>query len=238
MKDGSYQPCRNTAPNPENSFMIGADDVHEHMDNAIAYVHSECYRADEVDAKDGILTPGLSASDMEHQWAMDIPLGIVKVLDGVPSEPFWYGDSLPAQPLLGRPFINGIWDCYSAIRDVYRFNGFGVIAPHYGDEPIILPDFARDWEWWGGVDEQGNATPPTGDLYMENFGKAGFRSIDISELREGDVFLAQIGTDVTSHGGVYLGNGEIYHHLRRRLSRREPAPQWVKLMTEFLRYDP
>ena len=73
---------------------------------------------------------------------------------------------------------------------------------------------------------------------MENFGKAGFRSIDISELREGDVFLAQIGTDVTSHGGVYLGNGEIYHHLRRRLSRREPAPQWVKLMTEFLRYDP
>jgi hypothetical protein len=238
MKDGSYQLCRNTSPDPQNSFAMHHDDVIAYLDDALAYVHSECYESKGIQEADGVEAPGLSAADMEHQWAMGIPLGICKVLDGFATNPFFYGDDLPPVPLVGRPFVNGIWDCYSAIRDVYRWDGFGLISRHYGDSPIILPDYPRDFEWWGSRDDSGNETPPTADLYRDNFEAAGFRTIDISELREGDVFLAQVGSTVVNHGGVYMGNGEIFHHLRRRLSRREPAPQWIKFVTDYLRYDP
>jgi len=141
--------------------------------------------------------------------------------------------------LIGRPFINGIWDCYSTgIRDVFRYDGFGLISEFYKTDSIILPDFPRDYEWWGGVGKDGKEFGPTADLYRDNFEAAGFRPIDISELRGGDVFLAQIGSTVTNHGGVYLGDGQIFHHLRRRVSRREPAPQWIRYVTEYLRYEP
>lgn len=238
MKDGLYQPCRNVSPSPEDSFIISSEETRLLLDDAVAYVHSECYTDDDINRGDGVESGGLSKSDMEHQWAMGIPLGVLKVLDGVTSGPYWYGDSLPVADLLGRPFVNGIWDCYASIRDVFRCDGFGIISEVYHTKSIILPDYPRNYEWWGSQDANGKALPATENLYMDNFEAAGFRSIDISELRKGDVFLAQIGSDVTNHGGIYCGDGEIYHHLRRRLSRREPAPQWIKFVTEFLRYEP
>ena len=238
MKDGTYQLCRNISQDPQNSFAMHHDDVMAYLDDAAAYVHSECYASEDIDKSDGVDSSGLSAADMEHQWAMGIPLGVCKVLDGWASQPYFYGDNLPPVPLIGRPFVNGIWDCYSAIRDVYRQDGFGLISPHYGTDPIILPDYPRDYEWWGGIGKDGKEFGPTADLYRDNFEAAGFRPIDISELRGGDVFLAQIGSTVTNHGGVYLGDGQIFHHLRRRVSRREPAPQWIRYVTEYLRYEP
>ena len=52
-------------------------------------------------------------------------------------------------PLLGRPFVHGVHDCYSLIRDHYAW-----------ELGIELPDFPRAERWW----EQG------GEMTPEDFG--------------------------------------------------------------------
>jgi proteasome lid subunit RPN8/RPN11 len=102
-------------------------------------------------------------------------------------------------PLLGRSFSHGVLDCYALIRDWYD-----------AERKITLPDFDRDELWW----EKG------GDLYMQNFAKAGFERTDLP-LERGDVILMQIGSKVANHAAIYLGNDLILHHLINRLSSRE-----------------
>lgn len=103
-------------------------------------------------------------------------------------------------PLVGREFHHGILDCYSLIRDYFSYT-LG----------IELPDFDREVEWW----EKGQ------NLYIENFSKAGFFEVPLKQLREHDVLLMQIHSNVVNHGGVYLGADTMLHHLNGRLSSRE-----------------
>jgi proteasome lid subunit RPN8/RPN11 len=118
-------------------------------------------------------------------------------------------------PLLGRQFVHGVLDCYSLVRDWYR-----------DQARIELPDFDRDEEWW----KNG------GDLYMQNFRKAGFEP-SAEPLARGDVILMQIGADVPNHAAVYLGQDVIIHHLQRRLSCRDVyGGYWRKHTRLVLRF--
>ena len=102
-------------------------------------------------------------------------------------------------PLVGRQFVHGVVDCYSLIRD------------YYADElRIELPDFDRPNDWW----HRG------GNLYAENFEKAGFIRVK-GEPQRHDVILMQVLANVPNHGAIYLGNGIILHHVHGRLSSRE-----------------
>lgn len=105
-------------------------------------------------------------------------------------------------PLVGRQFSHGVLDCYTLIRDYYsrQLN-------------IEIPDFDREFEWW----ERG------GNLYEENFEKAGFFEVKsgLKDLRPHDVLLFQIHSKVINHGAVYLGADVMLHHLNKRLSSRE-----------------
>ncbi len=115
-------------------------------------------------------------------------------------------------PLIGRPFAHGILDCYSLIRDYFseKLN-------------IEIPDFDRRFEWW----ELGL------DLYRENFEKAGFFKIPMAEIREHDVLLMQVHSNVLNHGAIYLGNDLMLHHLNGRLSSREVFGGYYKKHTSI-----
>ena len=122
--------------------------------------------------------------------------------------------------LVGRAFQHGVTDCYALIRDYYR-----------SVKGVTLPVFPRSWLWW----KEG------GDLYRDGFEKAGFYRVDDPE--PGDVFLAQIGSPVPNHGGVYLGNNQILHHISSRngydparISRRDTLLRWKKYITHWVRY--
>lgn len=119
-------------------------------------------------------------------------------------------------PLLGREFVHGVLDCYSLIRDWYR-----------EERGIDLPDFERREEWW----TKGE------NLYIENFGKAGFVPVDPSEIQCGDVMIMQIMSKVPNHAGIYLGRDVMLHHLMRRLSCRETYNgYWKKNTRLVIRY--
>lgn len=155
--------------------------------------------------EDGSVRLSPSALDMENQVRSGLPWGLSAVdRDGDVTEPLWWGDQLPVRELVGRVFVHGITDCYSLIRDWYRLRG------------ITLPEFPRDEGWHN----------EGGDLYERGFERAGFRRVPASDIRPGDVFLCRVHSRVLNHGGVYLGDGTLLHHLYGQVSRRTPASRW------------
>lgn len=171
-----------------------------------------------------------SQSDMAAQMEFDLPFVICATNGQATAEPFAWGDTLlDERPLIGRAFRHGVDDCYSLIRAWWQ-----------RERGILLPDFARQWEWWGEAGDEGVER----DLYSRHFADADFYSIDASEAREGDVWLASIRSPVPNHGGILLDRGLALHHagLARsydstRLSRRDPIARWLPFVTHWLRRD-
>lgn len=119
-------------------------------------------------------------------------------------------------PLLRRPYVHGVHDCYSAVRDWFNW-----------EWDLGLPDVDRDSLWW----EKGQ------NLYLDNFEKYGFVRLIDQPAQIGDAFLIQMESKVPNHSAVYIGEGMIFHHVRGRLSCREPwGGFWLRHMTHHLRH--
>lgn len=203
--NGGYVPLENIAADPAKDFRV-ADDAWTAHGVVQAVIHS--HGANEK------LAP--SADDMMHQISTDVPWGIVRT-DGVAaSKILWWGDFRLEEPLLGRVFIHGVTDCYSAIRS-WRWQ----------NHKIKLLDFPREDLWWDG----------DLDLYNQNFAKAGYRQIAASEAKVGDVALITFRSKVPNHGGTLVEGGLFYHHLQNRLSCREPIGRWQSMISKWLRYE-
>lgn len=214
-----FVPLRNMAANPEEEFDC-ADDVAQMMvegEPILALVHSHIHRPPARPANEGP-----SEADMRQQEAMGIPWGIVCTDGGMCQPTFYWGEGVPIPPLEGRMFRHGPsgsdhkGDCYALIRDYYL-----------QELGIALPAGYRDPSWWTAGQ----------DLYRANFAGAGFRQIAIEDLAVGDVMLAHVLSDRVNHGGIYVGDGLILHHLTHRLSRREPFGRWRNLITHVLRHE-
>ncbi|MGQ7247604.1 C40 family peptidase [Halomonas sp. V046] len=162
-----------------------------------------------------------SEADMRGQIASGVPWGIVAT-DGTDTTPIrWWGHG-DRPELIGRGFAHGVTDCYALIRDYYAM-----------ELAIDLPEFPRSWEWW----LKGQ------DLYRDGFAEAGFRVIEANEARPGDMWFAQLRSDVPNHAGVLLDHGLALHHPSarnpvdpERLSRREPIGRWFPYITHWLRH--
>jgi len=203
---GQFIPCENVHEDPEMAFRIAPEiylDVVSRYGRIDALVHSH------IDGPDHP-TP----SDMVGQMDMAVPWGIVVVRDGVPGNPFWFGDQLSIAPLVGRSFRWGVYDCYGLVRDWYRI--------HRG---IVLPNFPREWAFW----EKGQNT------IEDNILAAGFERIPMAD-RPGDVVGMRILGPVTNHVAVHLGGGLIGHHQIDRLSRMDDSlGKWRNRVTFYAR---
>jgi proteasome lid subunit RPN8/RPN11 len=159
--------------------------------------------------------PHLSKTDMVQQIATALPCGVAFVDKGYYEGMVYFGDQVIPYPLKERQFIHGVFDCYSLVRDYYRI-----------ERNVAIPIFPRDNFWW--------EKDPS--LLKDHCEEAGFDYIDESQAKEGDVFFMQLRAPVINHSGIYLGNGEIIHHLYNKLSRQEPLGRWTKYITDWLRY--
>jgi len=189
----AYVACRNVATTPSEHFRLPAEDYAdaEDLGEVLAVVHSH---------------PNASAAPSDADRVMceasGLPWHIISVGQVTGAEPEC-GDLRTLQPngyvppLVGRQFAHGILDCYTLVRDFY--------ARELG---IQLSQYERDDEWW----DNGQ------DLYsLERLRAEGFDLIE-GEPRRGDMVLMQIRSPVPNHAGVYLGGGQMLHHLADRLS--------------------
>lgn len=164
--------------------------------------------------------PVPSSADMTYQRQCNVPFGIIGVSEDSTTDIVYFGDQIKYD-LEQRPFIHGMSDCYGLIRDFYREK-----------LDIQLPQYDRSWEWW----HDGS------NLYLENLKNAGF--IEVDEPEYGDMFLASIRSDKPNHGGVYLGNEMIFHHLTgkdaidmTRLPETKAIHRYTKYITGFYRHE-
>ncbi|WP_115530259.1 C40 family peptidase [Xanthomonas campestris] len=206
-----YVPCLNVATTPSEHFIISKHDstAAEDAGEIVALVHSH---------PDASAHP--SDADRVQCEANGWPWHIISVgqIDGVPEcgevqtiQPSGY-----VAPLVGRQFAHGLLDCYTLVRDFY--------ARELG---IELSQYERADDWWNNG----------GDLYsLERLQAEGFSEIQ-DDPQRGDMIVMQIRAPVPNHAGVYLGEGQMLHHLADRLSARVPyGGYWADRTVRVVRH--
>lgn len=90
------------------------------------------------------------------------------------------------ESLLGRPFVHGVWDCWSTCESYYK--------KYHG---LTFPTYVRKDLWW----EEKETT----SFYEEMHEAAGFYRVD-GQPEPGDLIIMQVGrTYHPNHAAVYLG---------------------------------
>lgn len=204
IKDGKLHTLKNVSKNKELSFYLSDEDS-KFVYQSDGFIHTHV---------NGVsIEP--SDHDIKTQISVGIPFGICTVTKDSCSDVLWFGDGALEVPLIERPFIHGVYDCYSLCRSYY-----------YQKHNTLIPDYPRQNGWW----ENGE------NLYEENFKNAGFE--EVNDLKEGDAFLMKLtkSIGVFHHAAIYLGEEQILHHLTGRLSRVDKLSQWGRFIGKTVRY--
>ena len=200
-----YFACRNLSMTAHQCFIIDPEDyvIGTNRGNITAVIHSH-----------PVTPPVASEADKISCEESDIPWHIVN-----PKTETWgyYEPCGYKPPLIGRPWVWGITDCYSLVRSWYK-----------QEKNIEL----RDWE-----------RPTTPEEFIENpmfescAWRTGFRELRSDEkLENGDLLFMSILANGLNHVAIFL-DGDVLHHLTDRLSCKEPYNQWLQKCTgKRLRY--
>ena len=119
--------------------------------------------------------------------------------------------------LYGREYEFGVKDCFEALRDYLQTQNIEIppramFVEDYWDKNIDYFNDKTISEW--------NHSP-----------------VSLNEIKENDVLIFRVFSDINNHCGVYLGNDIFYHHAENRLSCRENLyPQWKKWLVGAYRY--
>jgi len=203
-------PCENEARNKRNRFSINpAMNVEvEKYGYVIAFYHSH---SDEV-----------ANPEREHFSREDLDISreacIPALLYVYPQDKWLYHQPDTYQPLdlLGRPFIWGVFDCYSLVRDFYKIQK-GVILNYYfpPSEESEKVDFG----------------------YERHIQNERFEEVSFDDLQGGDVLLFKIKSDFINHSAIYLGNNEYLHQPIKKLSSIVNLDErYFKYIAKALRY--
>ncbi len=124
---------------------------------------------------------------------------------------------LEFQERVGLPFTGvGRDDCLETVRWFYDKN-FG----------IKIKNYARPHDW------KSNDL----DLIRLCYAAEGFDTITdwkVADLRPADLLAVMIGESNPNHLAVYLGEGEILHHLYGQFSRVDPWRDFWRNQTAFI----
>ena len=214
-----YVPCRNIASQPNEEFRIAPEDYAavEDLGEVIGIVHSHPDATSRPSNRDVAMCEATALPWYILSW----PEGDLRTLTPT-------GNT----PMLGRPFVHGVWDCWQVCADWYQ-REWGIEFPRY----------EREDGWW----EQAENV----SLYEANYEAAGFYQVEKPE--RGDLIVMAVGrTAHPNHAGIYLGAdptlpGEessvvgqgpfLLHHLYGRRSEVIVfGGGWSTRMLEILRH--
>lgn len=184
LTDGSVVAVENEARDKANQFIIGPT-CYAKYDETIAGVwHSHLELA------------GFSELDQQVLSSDVLPWAVYCLSD----DSFHECDPSTVAPFEGRPFVFGVYDCYSLITDYLKEIG------------VSLPPWPRgNWGEWNTP----NFSPF--DDEWRNFGKLVTRS----PYQAGDMVLFNLGDypNHTDHVGVFINPKQFLHHPSQGVSR-------------------
>lgn len=124
---------------------------------------------------------------------------------------------LEYEDLIGKPFTGiGRDDCFATVRAFYSHN-FG----------IEIANYARPSDW------KANDL----DLLRSCYVNEGFNMITdwkVQDLRPADLLAVMLGEANPNHLAIYLGEGEMLHHLYGKFSRVDPMGGYWRNHTSFI----
>lgn len=121
--------------------------------------------------------------------------------------------------LLGRPYIDGRFDCYGLARDYCKLVW-----------DIELSNFARPERWWDHKEF---------DLINEFLSQDGWqqRGTNLRALQIGDGLVFAVGGGKANHVGIYVGNGQFIHHFYKHFSKEEALlDKWTSRLLVVVRH--
>lgn len=155
---------------------------------------------------------------------LNLPLG-----EYIPSS---YKDTLP-KGLIGIPFIWGLNDCYSVVRN-YFFVNFNV----------HLIDYQRDESFGGGKENDAKLLKRDSELILNNITENNSTIIwtagtgQFPELKTGDVLLFHSNRILPIHFGIFKGNSRFLHHMQGCLSKIDMLDNhWMDRLTHIIRHN-
>ena len=190
-----YYPCENLSITNYQEFILNPEDYvkADNLGEIIGIVHSHPItpptpsQADRISCEHSNL-PWYIVNPKTEQWADLKPEGY-------------------RPELCGRPWVWGITDCWSLVRDWYK-----------QEKNIELIDYERS------MTPEEFLENPLFEKYAKN---TGFRELANDEaLKKGDVLLMSILHPTLNHVAIFLGD-MVLHHLADRLSCKEPYSEWL-----------
>jgi proteasome lid subunit RPN8/RPN11 len=201
-----YHPCRNLSAQSDEYFILDPEDYIKgsNLGTITAIIHSH-----------PDTPPVASQADKMSCEHTNLPWYIVN-----PKTETWgyYEPCGYKAPLLGRPWVWAVTDCWSLIVDWYKEER-GIELLDY-ERPTRIEEFTDD---------------PVFERYLPS---RGFRLLKPDEpLINGDVLAMSILGKGLNHVGIFL-DGDVLHHSADRLSCREPYNPWLlKCTGGRYRYD-
>jgi len=118
------------------------------------------------------------------------------------------------QPLLGRQWDYGVFDCFTLIRDFFKLQG------------VELPDFERP-----------SNLETCDSIFFEQAERIGFKPVSYENRCPGDVLIMSLGTKEPMHAAILLPDERILHQRQDSLSAIEPLGRYyVSKVAAVFRY--
>ena len=201
-----YYPCHNLSAQLDEYFILDPEDYIKasNLGDITAIIHSHpdtppvASQADKMSCEHTKL-PWYIVNPKTETWGYYEPCGY-------------------KAPLLGRPWVWAVTDCWSLIVDWYKEER-GIELLDY-ERPTRIEEFTDD---------------PVFERYLPS---RGFRLLKPDEpLMNGDVLAMSILGKGLNHVGIFI-DGDVLHHSADRLSCREPYNPWLlKCTGGRYRYD-
>ena len=201
LSGGEVIEVPNVAADRTELFEISPADYARHEEQIIGVWHSHLTLA------------GFSPMDQQVLSADILPWAVYCLSD----DSFHQCEPEVTAPLEGRPFVFGVYDCYSLISDKLE------------TMRVNLPEWPRgNWGEWN---------TPAFRPFDEQWSAIGSPVFD-GAYQEGDILLMNLGDHAghTDHVGVFLNHREFLHHPANHQSRRQIfGSYWNKRLNWVIR---